>query len=253
MEKKKNVAAELNPVTKVYIVVFLAVSSLFFGYYYTGAMLAVMIILAFATGKGKEFLVMWLKTIVFITVFCFIMQALFLPGDTVLWKWAIFSIKLEGVQNAVTLCTRILGVGSAVVLAAKWINMNELVVALEERGVSPSATYVLLSTVNIIPQMSKKMNVIMDAQRSRGIETDSNILVRAKAFFPMVGPLILNSVVSAEERAITLEARAFSANCKKTRIKETKDDGLDKGLRVFVVILFVLVIGGKLVSWIVFR
>ena len=45
------------------------------------------------------------------------------------------------------------------------------------------------------------------------------MIVRAKAFFPSVGPLILNSLVSAEERAITLEARAFSVPCKKTTLK----------------------------------
>lgn len=253
MKEKKNLIMDLNPITKIYMIVFLAVSSLFFSYYYTAAMVAVMIVLAALAGQGLEFVKMWLKTIVFITIFCFIMQALFLPGDTVLWKWAVFSVKMEGIQNAVVLCTRILGVGSAVVLAIKLINVNDLVVALEARGVSSSATYVLLSTVNIIPQMSKRMNVVMDAQRSRGIETDSNILVRAKAFFPTVGPLILNAVVSAEERAITLEARAFSAKCKKTKLKETKDTSLDKGIRIGLVILFILVMGGKIAAWIVFK
>ena len=46
---------------------------------------------------------------------------------------------------------------------------------------SPSATYVLVSTTNIIPQMSKKMNAILEAQKSRGIETDSNIIVKGEA------------------------------------------------------------------------
>ncbi len=247
MKEKTNPVMELNPITKIYIVVFLAVTSLFFSYYYTGAMVLIMILLAGAAGKGKEFLAMWIKTIVFITVFCFVMQALFLPGDTVLWKWLIFSVKLEGIQNAIILCTRILGVGSAVVLAIKFIDVNDMVISLEERGMSPSAAYVLLSTVNIIPQMSKRMGVIMDAQRSRGIETDSNIFVRAKAFFPTVGPLILNAVVSAEERAITLEARAFSANCKKTKLKNVQDSAIDRAIRVVLVILLILVIGGKIV------
>lgn len=242
---------ELNPITKIYMIVFLAVSSLFFGYYYTGAMVLIMILLAFCAGQGKQFLSMWLKSIVFITVFCFVMQALFLPGETILWKWAFLSIKLEGIQNAITLCTRILGVGSAVVLAIKLINVNDLVIALENRGMSPSATYVVLSTVNIIPQMSKRMNVIMDAQRSRGIETDSNIFVRAKAFFPTVGPLILNSVVGAEERAITLEARAFSTQCKKTKLRTVADTRLDKNIRIGCVALLIVVIGVKVALWIV--
>lgn len=95
------------------------------------------------------------------------------------------------------------------------------------------------------------MNAILEAQKSRGIETDSNMLVRAKAFFPSVGPLLLNSLVNAEERAITLEARAFSAPCKKTRLKEINDTGVDKIIRVVLIVAIIASIGGKIVLWIV--
>ena len=131
-------------------------------------------------------------------------------------------------------------------LGGKLIEMKELMTVLEERGVSQSVSYVLLSTTTIIPQMSKKMNTILDAQRSRGIETDSNLLVRAKAFFPAVSPLLLNALVSAEERAITLEARAFSAPCKKTKLKKIEDTSKDKTIRTLLIVLLVAVIGGKI-------
>ena len=165
----------------------------------------------------------------------------------------IFPVTEEGVSKAIVLCSRILGVGSAILLGGKIIDMKKLMAVLEERGLSPSATYVLLSTTNIIPQMSKKMNAILDAQRSRGIETDSNVIVRAKAFFPSVGPLLLNSLVSAEERAITLEARAFSAPCKKTKLKEIADTAMDKGMRVVLIGVLILAIGGKIILWIVLK
>ena len=69
----------------------------------------------------------------------------------------------------IVFCSRILGVGSAILLGGKLIDMKHLTAVLEERGMSPAATYVLLSTANIIPQMSKKMNAILDAHRSRGV------------------------------------------------------------------------------------
>ncbi len=97
------------------------------------------------------------------------------------------------------------------------------------------------------------MNAILEAQKSRGIETDSNIIVRAKAFFPSVGPLILNSLVSAEERAITLEARAFSVPCKKTTLKVVEDTQTDRIIRGLMIAAVVLAIGGKIALWIVFR
>lgn len=251
MDEKKNVILNLNPLTQIEMVVLLAFIALLFDYRISTVVLCVMIGMACAAGILKPFLSMWMKTIVFITVVVFIMQLFFLPGETEIWSFWIFSIKQESLRNAISVCTRLLGVGTAAVLGIQMVNVDKLVIVLEEKGLSASATYVLLSTVNIIPQMSKKMKVIMDAQKSRGIETESNIWVRAKAFFPTIGPLILNSIVNAEERTITLEAREFTAPVKKTRLHSIEDLGADKILRKIFLLIFIIVIIGRVVLWIV--
>ena len=229
-ERQKGVKA-LNPLTILYLVIALAVVSAIFDYRVTLATVVVMIVIAASAGEGVSFI----------------------PGEEVLWEFWVLQIKMESVQKAIVLCSRIMGIGSAILLGGKLIDIKKLMVMLEKRGMSPSATYVLVSTTNIIPQMSKKMNAILEAQKSRGIETDSNIIVRAKAFFPSVGPLILNSLVSAEERAITLEARAFSLPCKKTTLKVVEDTQTDRIIRGLMIAAVVLAIGGKIVLWIVFR
>lgn len=252
MEKERKGAAALNPLTILYLIIVLAVVSILFDYRITLLTVAVMILIAAASGVGAAYVKLWAKSMLLVCTICFILQALFIPGTDVLWKLWIFSVTREGVNKAIVLSSRILGVGSAILLGGKLIQIKELMTVLEERGVSPSVSYVLLSTTNIIPQMNKKMHVILDAQRSRGIETDSNVLVRAKAFFPAVSPLLLSALVSAEERAITLEARAFSAPCKKTKLKKVEDSQKDKMLRTILLVLLIAAIGGKIVLWIVF-
>lgn len=253
MNKRKKGVKTLNPLTILYLIVALGVISILFSVYVTAATVVVMFVLAGVSGEGKAFFALWLKSILLICVVCFILQSLFIPGENVLWKIWIFSVKEESLSKAIVLCSRIMGVGSAVLLAGKLIDIKELMVVLEKRGVSSSVTYVLLSTTNLIPQMSKKMDAILEAQKSRGIETDSTLLVRAKAFFPSVGPLLLNSLVSAEERAITLEARAFSAPCKKTSLKIIPDTQMDKTLRTLLILITIVAIGGKIALWIVLR
>ena len=49
-------------------------------------------------------------------------------------------------------------------------------------GFSPRFGYIVTSVFQIIPQMMGTMNTIMDAQRSRGLETEGNLRTRAKAF-----------------------------------------------------------------------
>lgn len=252
MENKQKGFQKLNPLTLLYLVIVLAVISAIFSYQVTLICVLVMVLISAVSGKGKDFIVLWLKSIFLICVICFILQSLFIPGEEVLWKVWVFSVKEESIEKAIVLCSRILGIGSAILLGGKLINIKNLMTVLEERGVSSSATYVLLSTTNIIPQMSKKMNAILEAQRSRGIETDSNIWVRAKAFFPSVGPLLLNSLVSAEERAITLEARAFSAPCKKSKLKKVEDTQVDRAIRIILLVALVMAIGGKIL-WIVLK
>lgn len=71
--------------------------------------------------------------------------------------------------------------------------------------------------------MSKLSRTISGAQRARGIETEGSVLVRMKAFIPMMGPLVLTSIQQTDERVLTLEARGFSAPIRKTAYYSVKN------------------------------
>ena len=122
---RKEFYRDLNPITQLYLCLFIAVSSLFYDYRYTAVLIVVMIAIAAMAGKAGEFVGMWLKSIVLISGgVCWSCRRCFCPGDTVLWKFWIFSIKQEGIDNAVTLCTRIMGVGTAAVLGIKLVDVG---------------------------------------------------------------------------------------------------------------------------------
>jgi cobalt transport protein len=98
-------------------------------------------------------------------------------------------------------------------------------------------------TLQTIPEMKKQANVIMDSQKARGIETEGNILVRAKALIPIFIPLVLSSIANTEERAITLEARGFSVGEKRTilyDIEETKNDKIMKAILAIFIVLSIV-------------
>ena len=59
------------------------------------------------------------------------------------------------------------------------------------------------------------MNTITDAQRSRGLETEGSLLTRAKAFLPLISPVVMSSLINTRERAVALEVRGFAAKQKK--------------------------------------
>lgn len=115
----------------------------------------------------------------------------------------------------------------------------ELVDELEKRGFSPRFGYIVTSVFQIIPQMMGTMNTIMDAQRSRGLETEENLRTRAKAFLPLISPVVMSSLINTRERAIALEVRGFGANRKKTWLQ---DRPKHKGDREITILLGVLIL-----------
>ena len=88
--------------------------------------------------------------------------------------------------------------------------MKDLMLALENRGVTHVASYIMLSSMQSIIDMKKSADTILESQKARGIETDGNLIVRMKAFFPTLGPILLSAMSGTEEKAIAMDARAFS-------------------------------------------
>lgn len=134
MQNNKEQKNILNPLTNLYIILALAIISALFGNGTAIICVLIMLGIAFIYRTGKEYLKLWVKTIFFVTVVCFIFQILFIPGDTVIWKLWVFSITQEGLDKAVSLCSKILGIGSAAILSVKILNLNKLMAVLEKKG-----------------------------------------------------------------------------------------------------------------------
>ncbi len=100
--------------------------------------------------------------------------------------------------------------------------------AMEQSGLHHKAAYVFLSTFKMIDVMRKNIFKIMDAQRARGVETEGNVFVRAKAFVPIIIPLVVNAMLEVGERALTLESKAFSVQCEKTIMIPATRNGYEK-------------------------
>src|SRR6185295_5765951 len=112
---------------------------------------------------------------------------------------------------------------------------RDLMSDLTRRGLPPQFAYVIISTLQILPQMQAKAQTIIAAQRSRGLDTESTFFKRAGSLIPLVGPLVFGSLVEVEERAIAIEARGFTSTHVKTSLHDVPDSNLDKIIRWFLV------------------
>jgi len=172
----------------------------------------------------------------------FIIQSIFLPSGEVLLKIGIISVYKEGLFKAIILTSRITAFVSILTLLILITPAKDFTIALEKKGLNSKAAFILLLSLQMIPEMKKQANVIMNSQKSRGVETEGNILVRAKALIPVFIPLVLSSIVNTEEKAITLEARGFSIGEKRTILDDIKETEYDKKVKIFLVVFLILCI-----------
>ncbi len=141
---------------------------------------------------------------------------------TLLWQWGPLAFYQEGVLYALKIALNILNMLFAFGLFVLTTNPVRLVNAMEQKGFSPRMGYMLLSVFQILPHMMGEVQTIWDAQRSRGVRTEGNLLHRAKAFLPLMGPLVSGTLINTRERAIALEVRGFTSNKEKTYLSLEK-------------------------------
>src|SRR5690606_13692779 len=130
--------------------------------------------------------------------------------------FGFFKITEAGLAAGLRKTKLIVAIVSTLILFFSTTDLEDLMIALQAMNVSHVATFVMMSTMQMIPEMISKSKTIMAAQQARGIETEGNLLLRAKAFFPSLGPLIISAVTEIEDKTITLEVRGFSTENKKT-------------------------------------
>lgn len=178
-------------------------------------------------------------------------QTFFYPRGEVIFSFWIFNAKLEGILFALKLGITLMGVGGSLIWFFSVTQEKDFVLALEKSGMSAKASYVVLSTLQMVPVLKKKSQTIMNAQKARGVETEGNLLVRAKVFVPTIIPLVLSSIAGTEERALTLEARGFSSGIKPTHLYDIEKTEADKKAVVIITLLGVLGIAGRVALWLI--
>jgi energy-coupling factor transport system permease protein len=239
----------LNPLTKVVLALSLVLIAFFSPWYWTppAIFLIVILPLSLIAAVAREYWRLFVRVILPTITILFIMQALFLPGESrILFERFGLEITELSAQLAFRNATRIAVMVSSFTILLLTTHPSELMSDLTRRGLPGQFAYVVISSLQIIPQMQAKAQTIIAAQRSRGLDTQSTFLRRVSGVVPLVGPLVFGSLVEVEERAIAIEARGFTSTRPKTFLREIPDTHADKILRGVLTALVLLTIALRL-------
>ena len=241
--KRDSPIHSLNPMTKVVLAFSLVLIAFSSPWFWTPLAIFILAILPLTLlGKvTREYWIFFFKVILPTVLILFIMQALFLPGESRI-IFDIFGLEITELSARLAFrnATRIAVMVSSFTILLLTTHPSELMSDLTRRGLPGQFAYVIISSLQIIPQMQAKAQTIISAQRSRGLETQSSFLNRAGSLIPLIGPLVFGSLVEVEERAIAIEARGFTSTRTKTSLHEIPDTSLDKAIR-WILVTFVLI------------
>lgn len=241
--KRDSALHRLNPLTKIILALSIVFVSIISSWLWTSLLLLLVLIVPLClTGRVfREYFTTAIRLIIPAAGFIFLMQAFFQPGgETVIFNIWILDVTAESLSFAFRISTRITLMISAFTLFLLTTHPSELMSDLSRRGLPGQFAYVIISSLQILPQMQAKAQTIISAQRSRGLDTESSFIKRAGAIVPLVGPLVFGSLIEVEERAIAIEARGFTSTRPKTSLHNIRDTNTDKLIRWSLVVIAIV-------------
>jgi energy-coupling factor transport system permease protein len=241
----------LNPTTK--LVVAFAEALIAFGVRgWTGPIVILAIVLGCAAWArvGRAFVPYLLGTIPLVLSILLINTFLYTGATDVIVRIGPLAPTWSGLTAALQATLRVVAFAMSVALFGLTTSTDQLVTDLERRGLGRRPIFILGTAIGTVPRMIERAREITEAQRARALDTEGHIWRRVRGLVPLAGPLVIGALTEVEERAMALEARAFSAPGRRTVLRPYPDSTAQRALRWLLVagtfVLLALSVSGNL-------
>lgn len=242
-QRTGNAWTDLAPLSKLIICMCVGLSTIaIMDWRYGFPMCLVYMIVAAYTKTFKKFIKMFAAVSLTVLVLACIVRQIGHRDINVTEMFTIFGWTWykESFFKALDIVSYIAGFSGAILVYFNTTEMRDLMYNLERRGVGHETSYIMLSSMQSVIDLRKSANTILESQQCRGIETQGNMFVRIKAFFPVLAPVMLSAMSGTEEKAIAMDARAFSHKGQHTFLRELKMAGTGEKILVALSVLYLV-------------
>lgn len=219
---------KMDPRVKILLNILYLVGVFFIQSYFGFAILAAFLLLAVVfSGVPFGSVFKSIRGIVFLVLITGLLNILFYTGETVVFDWWIITIYKEGLIFAGKMILRLI----FLVLGASLLTLTTTPVDLThaiESLLKPLSwikfpvhelALIISLALSFIPTLIEETDRIIRAQKARGADFDTGGLVsRAKAFIPILIPLLVSSFRRADELALAMNARCYEGSTKRTKM-----------------------------------
>jgi len=157
-------------------------------------------------------------------------------------------VSRPGLERALLLGGRITAILFAFLTVLATVSPARLVEAMTERGVGFGATYLLVSTLTLVPRLRARAAQILEAQQCRGLKLGGSPVARVAALSPLVLPLVLGALMEVDEQVLALDSRGVTSGVTRTALDPPDDTTLEWVVRWLCVIVVVAAWGARVLQ-----
>jgi len=247
-EAKDNIIHRMDPRTKLFFMLFILVGSIILRDLFS---LALLVLFGLCWWVLARIPISKLKTLVMaimgLAVLFTVAQGFFyFRGKTPIFYFLGYPFYFEGLIFGIAMSLKIIAIITSVPIMTMTTPTQKLIVALSKMRIPYSLIFILTTAMRFTPLIMATYSEIIEAQKIRGHDIDKmNLITRLrKAYIPIVTPLFISLLRSADELQISIESRAFGAVKKRSYVEEVKIRAVDAlAIGVMAFLMFAMIYG----------
>jgi len=213
--------------------------------YAPALVLALALLVAFASDIGLEVTALTMLVVLPTFALLVLLDAAFPEAGSAQRQWIP---SRAGVLDALAISLRLGAAIAALGVIVTGVAPRRLTRALAARGLPAWAAYLVIASLEAVPDARRRAQDVIDAQRCRGVAMGKGTGVRGRlrALPALAGPLIVGLVTESEERALALDARAFDPRAARTTLAPIADPAAEQWARRVIWLALAAVIAWRL-------
>jgi energy-coupling factor transport system permease protein len=207
--------------------------------------LAIALLVAAVSGIGRKVAALTMLVVLPTFALLVLLDAAFPDSATAERQWIP---SMTGVLDALGISLRLGAAIAALGVIVVGVAPRRLTRALAARGLPAWAAYLVIASLEAVPDARRRADDVLDAQRCRGVAVwrGTGARGRLRALPALAGPLIVGLVTESEERALALDARAFEPSRRRTSLAPIADPSAERWARRVIWLALLAVIAWRL-------
>lgn len=156
-------------------------------------------------------------------IFAAVLWPLFVKGPTPLLRLGPLAVSRESALYGLAVGLRLSAMVAAGMVFMATTMVEEFAHGLRRLGLPYAVSFALAAAVRLVPTFLGSSASVVEAQKSRGLDLEAgNLLARLRKHLPVLVPVFVTAIRSADLTAMALESKGFGAHHRRSYYLELR-------------------------------